>query len=101
MLKSENARLNGWTFVDIRDVDLGSYVKEAQKIVRDEVKLPPGYSVTWSGQYEYLIRANQKLAEENGGARHVVNHLCVRLPGVFPPWGHGGDCDPWILGVAA
>jgi Cu(I)/Ag(I) efflux system membrane protein CusA/SilA len=63
MLKSENARLNGWTFVDIRDVDLGSYVKEAQQVVRDEVKLPPGYSITWSGQYESLIRANQKLAE--------------------------------------
>lgn len=63
MLKSENARLNGWTFVDIRDVDLGSYVEEAQKVVRELVKLPPGYSITWSGQYEYLIRANQKLAQ--------------------------------------
>ena len=63
MLKSENARLNGWTFVDIRDVDLGSYVKQAQQKVRNEVELPPGYSITWSGQYEYLIRANQKLME--------------------------------------
>jgi Cu(I)/Ag(I) efflux system membrane protein CusA/SilA len=63
MLKSENARLNGWTFVDIRDVDLGSYVKQAKQAVKDEVKLPPGYSVTWSGQYEYLIRANQRLSE--------------------------------------
>ena len=63
MLKSENARLNGWTFVDIRDVDLGTYVREAQQVVRDEVKLPPGYSITWSGQYEYLLRANQKLAQ--------------------------------------
>jgi len=63
MLKSENARLNGWTFVDIRDVDLGSYIEEAQKVVREQVKLPPGYSITWSGQYEYLIRANQKLAQ--------------------------------------
>lgn len=63
MLKSENARLNGWTFVDIRDVDLGTYVEEAQQIVRDEVDLPAGYSVTWSGQYEYLLRANQRLAQ--------------------------------------
>ena len=63
MLKSENARLNGWTFVDIRDVDLGTYVEQAQQLVREEVKLPPGYSITWSGQYEYLIRANKKLAE--------------------------------------
>ena len=61
MLKSENARLNGWTFVDIRGVDLGSYVKEAQQVVREKVKLPPGYSVTWSGQYEYMLRAQEKL----------------------------------------
>ena len=52
MLKSENARLNGWTFVDIRGVDLGSYVRQAQQIVRQEVQLPAGYSITWSGQYE-------------------------------------------------
>ena len=62
MLKSENARLNGWTFVDIRGVDLGSYVHEAQQLVRDQVSLPPGYSITWSGQYEYLLRAQEKLA---------------------------------------
>ncbi len=61
MLKSENARLNGWTFVDIRDVDLGSYVKSAQKLVSEQVKLPPGYSITWSGQYEYMLRAKEKL----------------------------------------
>ena len=63
MLKSENARLNGWTFVDIRGVDLGSYVRVAQERVRDRVSLPPGYSVTWSGQYEYLLRARAKLAQ--------------------------------------
>ena len=63
MLKSENARLNGWTFVDIRDVDLGSYVKQAQKVVRDQVKLPPGYSITWSGQYEYMLRAKERLMQ--------------------------------------
>jgi Cu(I)/Ag(I) efflux system membrane protein CusA/SilA len=61
MLKSENARLNGWTFVDIRDVDLGSYVEMAQQQVREQVSLPAGYSVTWSGQYEYLLRAKEKL----------------------------------------
>lgn len=62
MIKSENARLNGWTFVDIADVDLGSYIKEAQRAVQEQVKLPPGYSVTWSGQYEYLLRATQRLS---------------------------------------
>ncbi|MDM8559577.1 CusA/CzcA family heavy metal efflux RND transporter [Candidatus Parabeggiatoa sp. HSG14] len=61
MLKSENARLNGWTFVDIRGVDVGTYVQKAQSIVREQVKLPPGYSITWSGQYEYMLRAQEKL----------------------------------------
>jgi Cu(I)/Ag(I) efflux system membrane protein CusA/SilA len=63
MLKSENARLNGWVFVDIRGVDLGSYVKNARNAVTEQVKLPPGYSIAWSGQYEYLVRAQQKLLQ--------------------------------------
>jgi len=62
MIKTENARLNGWTFVDIRDVDLGSYVKDARKILKDKLKLPAGYSVTWAGQYEYLLRVKDKLS---------------------------------------
>jgi Cu(I)/Ag(I) efflux system membrane protein CusA/SilA len=62
MLRSENARLNGWTFVDVkRDVDLGSYVEHAQKVVREHITLPPGYSIAWSGQYEYMLRAKEKL----------------------------------------
>jgi Cu(I)/Ag(I) efflux system membrane protein CusA/SilA len=60
-IKSENARLNGWTLVDIDGRDLGSYVKEAQAVVAEEVELPPGYSLAWSGQYEYMLRAEQKL----------------------------------------
>ena len=63
MLRSENARLSGWTFVDIRGVDLGSYVRQAQQLVREQVRLPPGYSLTWSGQYEYLQRAEARLAQ--------------------------------------
>ncbi len=63
MLKSENGRLNGWTFVDIRDVDLGSYVAHAQRAVRGGIDLPAGYSITWSGQYEYMLRAQTKLAQ--------------------------------------
>ncbi|MDH5436245.1 MAG: efflux RND transporter permease subunit [Gammaproteobacteria bacterium] len=62
MIKSENARLNGWTFVDIKDRDLGSYVDEAQMVVRDKVNLPAGYSVAWSGQYEYMVRAKERLS---------------------------------------
>ena len=63
MLKSENARLNGWTFVDIRGVDLGTYVNEAREAVREQVDLPPGYSITWSGQYEYMLRAKERLTQ--------------------------------------
>lgn len=63
MLKSENARINGWTFVDIEDIDLGGYVDQARAAVRDKVKLPPGYSITWSGQYEYMVRAKKRLSQ--------------------------------------
>lgn len=61
MIKSENARPNGWTFVDIAGRDLGSYVEEAQRVVAEEVELPPGYSISWSGQYEYMVRAKERL----------------------------------------
>ncbi|MEY6433359.1 efflux RND transporter permease subunit [Thioalkalicoccus limnaeus] len=63
MLRSENARLNGWVFVDIRGRDLGRYIAEAQAVVRDQVGLPPGYSIAWSGQYEYMQRAQARLAQ--------------------------------------
>ena len=61
-IKSENARLNGWSFIDIEGVDIGSYVVEAQKVVNEKLVLPAGYSIGWSGQYEYMIRAKEKLA---------------------------------------
>jgi Cu(I)/Ag(I) efflux system membrane protein CusA/SilA len=60
-LKSENARLNGWTFVDIEGMDIGRYVEHAQKVVAEQVTLPTGYSLVWSGQYEYMQRAKEKL----------------------------------------
>ena len=61
VIKSEDARLNGWTYVDIADRDIGSYVAEAQPIVADNVDLPTGYSLVWSGQYEYMVRAKERL----------------------------------------
>lgn len=61
MLKSENARLSGWVYVDIRGRDLGSAVREMQQVVARDVKLPPGYSISWSGQFEYMQRAAAKL----------------------------------------
>lgn len=60
-IKSENARLNGWVYVDIDGVDIGSYVVAAQQVVSEELVLPAGYSITWSGQYEYMLRAKEKL----------------------------------------
>ena len=60
-IKSENARKNAWIYVDLRGIDVGTYVKMAQKVVREKVKLPPGYSMVWSGQYEYMVRAQQRL----------------------------------------
>ncbi len=61
-IKSENARLNGWTYVDIANRDLGSYVAEAQRVVAQSVELPAGYSLAWSGQYEYMVRAKERLS---------------------------------------
>jgi Cu/Ag efflux pump CusA len=60
-IKSENARLNGWSFIDIEGVDIGSYVVAAQKVVAENIELPTGYSLNWSGQYEYMMRAKAKL----------------------------------------
>jgi Cu(I)/Ag(I) efflux system membrane protein CusA/SilA len=62
MIKSENARPNGWIFVDIEGVDLGTYVAAAREAVSKHLELPPGYSINWSGQYEYMERAKQRLA---------------------------------------
>ena len=61
MLRSENARLSGWVYVDLRGRDLSSAVKDMQAAVTREVKLPAGYSISWSGQFEYLERASAKL----------------------------------------
>jgi len=61
MIRSENARPNAWIYVDIEGRDLGSFVAEAKRVVAERVELPPGYSVSWSGQYEYMQRAKQRL----------------------------------------
>ncbi|TXH86057.1 MAG: efflux RND transporter permease subunit [Pseudomonas sp.] len=61
MLRSENARLSGWVYVDLRGRDLRSAVQDMQQAVATQVKLPPGYSISWSGQFEFLERATAKL----------------------------------------
>jgi copper/silver efflux system protein len=62
MIKSENSRPAGYVYVDIRGRDLGSYVADAKEAVAAQVRLPPGYSIAWSGQFEYLERAAKRLA---------------------------------------
>jgi Cu(I)/Ag(I) efflux system membrane protein CusA/SilA len=72
MIRTENARPNGWVYVDIASGrDLGGYVAEAKKAVARAVALPPGYSISWSGQFEYLERVQQRLA--------VISPLAVAL----------------------
>lgn len=61
-IKSENARLNGWAFIDIDGVDVGTYVENAQQVLQEKLDLPVGYSITWAGQYEYMQRAKEKLS---------------------------------------
>lgn len=71
MLKSENARLTNWIYVDISGKDLGTYVKQAKNLVAEKIKLPTGYSIGWSGQYEYLERAAKRM--------HVVIPLTLGI----------------------
>jgi len=61
MIKSENSRPTGWVYVDIAERDIGSYVQAAQQHLADNLTLPAGYSLTWSGQYEYMERAKERL----------------------------------------
>ncbi len=60
-IKSENARPNAWIYVDLRGIDVGSWVERAQREVAERVKLPAGYTIFWSGQYEYMQRAKARL----------------------------------------
>ena len=62
MIRDENGMLNGYVYVDISGRDIGGYVQEAKKVLRDKLKLPPGYTLTWSGQYESMERVRQRMA---------------------------------------
>lgn len=61
VIRSEDTKPNAWVYVDIKDIDVGTYVKNAQQTVREKIKLPAGYNIVWSGQYEYMQRANERL----------------------------------------
>ena len=62
MIKSENARLTSWVYIDIAGIDVGTYVERARQAVAQSVSLPAGYSIAWAGQYEYMQAANRRLA---------------------------------------
>lgn len=62
LIRSENARLTGWVFVDISGRDIGSFVEEARGVIAREVLLPPGYAISWSGQFEQMIEARERLS---------------------------------------
>ncbi|HAZ10595.1 MAG TPA: CusA/CzcA family heavy metal efflux RND transporter, partial [Candidatus Omnitrophica bacterium] len=62
MIRNENGMLSGYVYVDVAGRDIGGYVSDAKKAVRQNVKLPAGYSITWSGQYEYMERVKKRLA---------------------------------------
>lgn len=61
VIRSEDTRPNAWVYVDIKNIDVGTYVQNAKRIVAEKIKLPAGYNITWSGQYEYMQRAEQRL----------------------------------------
>lgn len=62
MIKSENARPNTWVYVDLKDIDVGTYIDNAKKVIEKNLTLPAGYSIKWSGQYEYMERASKHLS---------------------------------------
>lgn len=62
VIKSENARPNAWVYIDLKNIDVGTYVANAKEIIDEKVELPAGYSLVWSGQYEYMERSSKRLA---------------------------------------
>jgi Cu(I)/Ag(I) efflux system membrane protein CusA/SilA len=61
VVRSEDTRPNAWVYVDIKDIDVGTYVRNARRSVAEKVKVPPGYNIVWSGEYEYMERATERL----------------------------------------
>ena len=61
VIKTENARLNAWVYIDLKDIDVGTYVENARTIIEEQLTLPAGYTLAWSGQYEYMQRAKERL----------------------------------------
>ena len=89
MLKSENVQLNNWTFIDVTSSDIGGYVERADKLLKENLKLPPGYSYRWAGQFEYLERAKEKLT--------YVVPLTLLLIGMLLYFNFRRMTDVWLV----
>lgn len=108
VIRSENARLNGWIYIDIAGRDIGSYVADAQRTVAERIDLPPGYSLAWSGQYEYMQRAARRLAVVVPAALVIILLLLymnfrnmgsvLLIMGTLPLALVGGFWLLWLLG---
>jgi len=61
VIRSEDTRPNAWVYVDIKNIDVGTYVKNAQKTISEQIKLPSGYNIVWSGEFEFMERSSQRL----------------------------------------
>ncbi|GAB6282570.1 MAG: CusA/CzcA family heavy metal efflux RND transporter [Ignavibacterium sp.] len=61
VIRSEDSRPNAWVYIDIKNIDVGTYVKNAQKAVAEQIKLPAGYNIVWSGEFEYMERSSQRM----------------------------------------
>jgi Cu(I)/Ag(I) efflux system membrane protein CusA/SilA len=83
MIKSENARLTGWVFVDIAGRDLGGYVAEAAQTISKRIDLPPGYAIEWSGQFEQMLEARERLAIAIPAAAMIIFVLLMLHFGRF------------------
>jgi Cu(I)/Ag(I) efflux system membrane protein CusA/SilA len=60
-IKTENSRPNAWIYIDLKTTDIGGYVKQAKKVFAEQIKIPKGYTVSWSGQFEYMERASKRI----------------------------------------
>ncbi|MBL4661089.1 MAG: efflux RND transporter permease subunit, partial [Alcanivoracaceae bacterium] len=61
LIKSENGRINGWVYITIEDIDIGTYIKQAKKMLNEKLQVPAAYTINWTGQYEYMQRTKSKL----------------------------------------
>ena len=86
MIRDEDAALTGYVYIDLNTTDYGTFVTQADNVFRQQLALPAGYTYKWSGEYEFELRAKERLEADR--ARRVFRDFCPALHGV--PFGHGG-----------